>query len=68
MTSDLEMHKQLVRRLMDDAINGDNTSVLDQVCTRRFAAKLREWFAPFRDGFPAGVRKSRNCLPRVTPW
>lgn len=52
MTSDLDTHKQLVRRLVDDAINGENTSVLDEVCTARFAAELREWFAPFRAGFP----------------
>lgn len=52
MTSDLDRHKQLVRRLADDAINGENTSVLDEVCTARFAAELREWFAPFRAGFP----------------
>ena len=52
MTSDLDKHKQLVRRLVDDAINGENTSVLDEVCTARFAAELREWFGPFRVGFP----------------
>ena len=52
MTSDLETNKQLVRRLVDDAINGDRASVLDQVCTRRLAAELREWFTPFRVGFP----------------
>jgi predicted ester cyclase len=46
------MHKQLVRRLVDDAINGDNPSVLDDVCTERLATELREWFAPFRAGFP----------------
>ena len=52
MTSDLDTHKQLVRRLVGDAINGENASVLDQVCTSRFAAELREWFAPFQAGFP----------------
>lgn len=30
MASDLDMHKQLVRRVVEEAINGDNTSVLDE--------------------------------------
>jgi predicted ester cyclase len=62
MTSDLEMHKQLVRRLVDDAINSDNTSVLDELCTRRFAAELREWFAPFRVGFPDWRQEIKELL------
>jgi predicted ester cyclase len=52
MTSDLETHKQLVRRLVEEAINGQETSVLAEVCTARFATELREWFATFRVGFP----------------
>ena len=52
MTTDLGIHKQLVRRLVEDAINGENTGVLDEVCTERFAGELREWFAPFRVAFP----------------
>lgn len=52
MTSDVTKHKQLVRHLVEGAINSENTSVLDEVCTPRFAAELREWFAPFRVGFP----------------
>jgi predicted ester cyclase len=46
------MNKQLVRRLVDDGINADNPSVVDEVCTERLASELREWFAPFRAGFP----------------
>lgn len=45
------MHKQLVRRLVDDGINDDNPSVADEVCTERLASELREWFVPFRAGF-----------------
>jgi predicted ester cyclase len=52
MTSDLDTHKQLVRRFVEEAINGQDTSVLDEVCTAPFATELREWFAPFRVGFP----------------
>jgi predicted ester cyclase len=62
MTSDLELHKQLVRRLVDDAINNDNTSVLDELCTRHFAAELREWFAPFRVGFPDWRQEIKELL------
>jgi predicted ester cyclase len=46
------MNKQLVRRLVDDGINADNPGVVDEVCTERLASELREWFAPFRAGFP----------------
>ncbi len=42
----------MVRRLVDYAINQDLPAVLDEVCTERLAAELREWFAPFRAGFP----------------
>jgi predicted ester cyclase len=52
MTSESKTNKQLVRRLVDEAINGGNVGVLDEVCTQHFATELREWFAPFRAGFP----------------
>ena len=47
-----ERNKELVRRLVDAAINEDNLAVVDEVCTERLATKLRGWFAPFRAGFP----------------
>ncbi|HEX2274499.1 MAG TPA: ester cyclase [Acidimicrobiales bacterium] len=52
MTSELERDKELVRRLVVEAINDDKLAVLDEVCTERLALELREWFAPFRAGFP----------------
>jgi steroid delta-isomerase-like uncharacterized protein len=48
----LEGNKELVRRLVDEAINGDDLGVLDELCTERLAIELRGWFAPFRAGFP----------------
>lgn len=58
VTSELERDKALVRRLVAEAINGEKVAVLDEVCTERLANELREWFAPFRFGFPTGGRKS----------
>jgi predicted ester cyclase len=49
---ELERKKELVRRLVGEAINDDNAAVLDEVCTERLATELRRWFAPFRAGFP----------------
>ena len=48
----MQSGKELVRRLVDRAINMDDLSVLDEICTERFAADLRSWFEPFRAGFP----------------
>lgn len=52
MSSQAERGKQLVRRLVDEAINAGDLAVLDDICTQRFATELRAWFAPFRVGFP----------------
>ena len=49
---ELEPNKELVRRLVDDAINNDNVDLIDELCTERLAQELRGWFAPFRAGFP----------------
>jgi predicted ester cyclase len=49
---ELERNKELVRRLVDQAINNDDPAALDEVCTKRLANELRQWFAPFRAGFP----------------
>lgn len=45
-------NKELVHRLVDDAINADNLAALDEICTEQFAGELRGWFTPFRTGFP----------------
>ena len=52
MGMEWERNKELVRRLVDAAINDDNLAVVDEVCTERLATALRGWFAPFRAGFP----------------
>jgi steroid delta-isomerase-like uncharacterized protein len=49
---ELERNKDLVRRLVDEAINGNHPEALDRLCGERLADELRGWFAPFRAGFP----------------
>ena len=47
-----EHGKRLVRRLVDEAINAEDLAVIDEICTPRLAADLRDRFALFRTGFP----------------
>jgi predicted ester cyclase len=44
--------KQLVRRLVDDVMNGGDVDLLDELCDPRLAPKLRTAFAQFRSAFP----------------
>jgi predicted ester cyclase len=45
-------HKALVRRLVDEVMNGNNLDILDDVCSTQLAPKLRSAFTQFRDAFP----------------
>jgi predicted ester cyclase len=47
-----EQDKELVRRLVEEAVNPRNPDVLDEVAEGEFAAVARHWVAPFRDSFP----------------
>ena len=47
-----EQNKELVRRLVEDAVNPRNPYVLDEVAQGEFALAARLWVAPFRDSFP----------------
>lgn len=47
-----ERNKELVRRLVNEGINDDHVTALDEVCTEALATELRRWFTPFRAGFP----------------
>jgi steroid delta-isomerase-like uncharacterized protein len=42
----------LVRRLVDEAMNGNDLEVLDQLASARLAPKLRRAFQQFRSAFP----------------
>ena len=45
-------NKDLVRRLVDEGINGRDLDVLDQVADDRLAHAARGWIGPFRESFP----------------
>ena len=47
-----EQNKELVRRLVEEAVNPRNPDVLDEVAKGEFALAARGWVAPFRDSFP----------------
>jgi predicted ester cyclase len=45
-------HKQTVRRLVEDGINGGRDELFDELFTPETAARAREWFGAFRGSFP----------------
>lgn len=47
-----ERSQQLVRRLVDEAINQRNLEVLHEVAGGTFARLARDWISPFRQSFP----------------
>lgn len=47
-----DLNKALVRRLVDEVINGNDLDVLDELATPRLAPKLRTAFEQFRAAFP----------------
>ena len=44
--------KALVQRLVDEAMNGEDLAVVDELCTQRLAPKLRRAYEQFRAAFP----------------
>jgi predicted ester cyclase len=51
MTSSDE-NKQLVRRLVQEAINAGNVDVVDELADGELAQAARRWIGPFRTSFP----------------
>ena len=51
-TVDTTDPKSLVRRLVDQVINGADPDALEALCTPRLASNLRRAFSQFRDAFP----------------
>jgi predicted ester cyclase len=47
-----EGNKELVRRLVREAIEERNLDVLDQIAAGEFAQIARRWVSPFRSAFP----------------
>jgi predicted ester cyclase len=47
-----EDDKQLVRRLVEEAVGGHDLAVLEEVAAGPFAEVARRWVAPFQGAFP----------------
>jgi predicted ester cyclase len=48
----VEDNKQLVRRLVEEAVGHHNLDVLEQIAAGPFAEVAKRWVAPFRGAFP----------------
>jgi steroid delta-isomerase-like uncharacterized protein len=48
----VEQNKELVRRLVDEAIAERNLDVLDELAAGEFAERAKHWVQPFRSAFP----------------
>jgi predicted ester cyclase len=47
-----QANKALVRRLIDEVLNGGRLDVLDELYTPSMASAARTWIEPFRASFP----------------
>lgn len=50
--SSAEENKQLVRRLVDEAVGRRNPDVLDELAAGDFAEAAKRWVQPFQSAFP----------------
>jgi predicted ester cyclase len=48
----VEANKALVRRLVEDAINGQQVELVNELADGELAAAARRWIGPFRESFP----------------
>jgi predicted ester cyclase len=44
--------KSIVRRFVDEAVNGGREELIDELFTREMAGWVRDWFGAFRRSFP----------------
>ena len=47
-----QLHKAIVRRLVEEALNGGRLQAVDELFVPSLAAEARRWIAPFRTSFP----------------
>jgi hypothetical protein len=47
-----DRNKELVRRLIEEAINGRNLDVIDELADGELASAAKRWIGPFRSSFP----------------
>lgn len=50
--TDEARNKRVVRRAIDEVINGGRMKLVDEFYTREIAADVKSWIAPFRASFP----------------
>jgi predicted ester cyclase len=48
----LEDNKELIRRLVEEVVNGRNVDALDELADGRVAEAAKGWVGPFRRSFP----------------
>lgn len=48
----VDENKELVRRLVEEAINARNLDVVDELAEGRLAEAAKRWIGPFRASFP----------------
>lgn len=51
-TGGLESHKAIVRRLVDEVLNGQRLEVIGELFAPELADEARRWIAPFQASFP----------------
>jgi hypothetical protein len=52
--------KAVVRRLIEEVINGGRLDLIDELYAPDMAAGARRWIAPFRESFPDVQRRSSS--------
>jgi predicted ester cyclase len=52
MSTHAEDPKAVVRRLIDEVLNGGRLEMIDDLYTPQMAPGARRWIAPFRESFP----------------
>ena len=45
-------NKAIVRRLVEEVLNGGRMEVIDELCAPALAGDAKAWIAPFRTSFP----------------
>lgn len=51
-TSESERNKAVVRRLVDEVLNGGRMDLIDELYSPTLASAARRWITPFRASFP----------------
>jgi predicted ester cyclase len=48
----VEDPKSIVRRMVEEVMNGGRLDLIDELYAPALAARARQWIAPFRESFP----------------